>query len=209
MDRPCGDRGDQHRSAGPRPSQSRRRQLRRCKPCTRSRRTEAAAPRGLIAADVEGDGATDLIVTQVNAPPILLRNLGANKNHFARLDLTGYADNKTALGAKVEIFADGQWQKWELAGRLGLPNASRAADSSWTGQSRMALTCSAFSGRQACCRTRSICRTRGDRDERGRPPRQLVPGAVRMGRAQISPRHRRDWRRSRRPLVHANAAQHS
>jgi tetratricopeptide (TPR) repeat protein len=77
------------------------------------------APRGLIAADVDGDGAADLIVTQLNAPPVLLRNIGANKNHFVRLDLTGYADNKTALGVKVEIFADGQWQKWELAGASG------------------------------------------------------------------------------------------
>jgi Tfp pilus assembly protein PilF len=77
------------------------------------------APRGLIAADVDGDGAPDLIVTQLNAPPVLLRNIGANKNHFVRIDLTGYADNKTAIGAKVEIFADGQWQKWELAGASG------------------------------------------------------------------------------------------
>ncbi len=78
------------------------------------------APRGLIAADVDGDGAPDLIVTQENAPPVLLRNVGANKNHFVRLDLSGYADNKTAIGSKVEIFADGQWQKWELAGASGL-----------------------------------------------------------------------------------------
>jgi hypothetical protein len=77
------------------------------------------APRGLIAADVDGDGAPDLIVTQLNAAPLLLRNVGANKNHFVRLDLSGYADNKTALGSKVEIFANGQWQKWELAGALG------------------------------------------------------------------------------------------
>jgi Tfp pilus assembly protein PilF len=77
------------------------------------------APRGLIAADIDGDGAPDLIVTQLNAPPVLLRNIGANKNHFVRIDLTGYADNKTAIGAKVEIFADGQWQKWELAGASG------------------------------------------------------------------------------------------
>ncbi len=77
------------------------------------------APRGLIAADVFGDGAPDLIVTQENAPPVLLRNLGANKNHFARLDLTGYADNKTGIGAKVEVFANGLWQKWELAGASG------------------------------------------------------------------------------------------
>jgi tetratricopeptide (TPR) repeat protein len=77
------------------------------------------APHGLIAADVFGDGAPDLIVTQENAPPVLLRNLGANKNHFARLDLTGYADNKTGIGAKVEVFANGLWQKWELAGASG------------------------------------------------------------------------------------------
>jgi len=55
------------------------------------------APRGLIAADVDGAGAADLIVTQLNAPPVLLRNVGGNKNHSVRLDLTGYADNKTAL----------------------------------------------------------------------------------------------------------------
>jgi len=78
-----------------------------------------AAPRGLIAADVDGDGAADLIVTQLNAPPVLMRNIGANKNHFVRLDLSGLADNKTALGSKIEVFADGQWQKWELAGASG------------------------------------------------------------------------------------------
>jgi len=82
-------------------------------------RVKLIAPRGLIAADVDGDGAADLIVTQENAPPVLLRNVGANKNNFVRLELTGYADNKTALGSKVEIFANGQWQKWELAGASG------------------------------------------------------------------------------------------
>jgi tetratricopeptide (TPR) repeat protein len=75
------------------------------------------APRGLIA--VDDNGAADLIVTQVNAPPVLLRNVGGNKNHSVRLDLTGFADNKTAIGAKVEVFANGHWQKWELAGASG------------------------------------------------------------------------------------------
>jgi tetratricopeptide (TPR) repeat protein len=77
------------------------------------------SPRGLIAAEIAGGGAPDLIVTQENAPPVLLRNVGANKNHFVRLDLTGFADNKTALGVKVEVYANGLWQKWELAGASG------------------------------------------------------------------------------------------
>jgi tetratricopeptide (TPR) repeat protein len=82
-------------------------------------RVRLSTPRGLIAADIGGDGAPDLIVTQEKAPPVLLRNEGANKNHFVRLDLTGFADNKTALGVKVEVFASGFWQKWELAGASG------------------------------------------------------------------------------------------
>ena len=82
-------------------------------------RVKFSAPRGLMAGDFSGSGAADLIVTQFNAPPVLLRNVGGNKNHSVRLDLTGYADNKTAIGTKVEIFANGQWQKWELAGASG------------------------------------------------------------------------------------------
>jgi tetratricopeptide (TPR) repeat protein len=82
-------------------------------------RVKLRAPRGLMAGDFTGSGAADLIVTQFNAPPVLLRNVGGNKNHSVRLDLTGYADNKTAIGTKVEIFANGQWQKWELAGASG------------------------------------------------------------------------------------------
>ncbi len=80
-------------------------------------KVKLTAPRGLIA--VEDNGAADLIVTQLNAPPVLLRNVGGNKNHSVRLDLTGFADNKTAIGAKVEVFASGHWQKWELAGASG------------------------------------------------------------------------------------------
>ena len=75
------------------------------------------APRGIIA--VAGDGAPDLMITQKDAPPVLLRNEGGNKNHMVRLELTGFADNKTALGASVEVFSAGHWQKWEMAGASG------------------------------------------------------------------------------------------
>jgi Tfp pilus assembly protein PilF len=76
-------------------------------------------PRSLIAADVDDDGAADLIVTQRNAPPVVLHNIGGNKNHSIRIDLTGLADNKTGIGTKVEVFANGLWQKFEVAGASG------------------------------------------------------------------------------------------
>ena len=76
-------------------------------------------PRALIAADVDGDGAADLIVTQPNGNPLLLRNVGGNRNHSLLISMKGVADNKSAIGAKVEVFADGVWQKFEIAGASG------------------------------------------------------------------------------------------
>ena len=76
-------------------------------------------PRALIAADVDGDDAADLIVTQADGSAVLLKNAGANKNHALRITLTGLADNKTAIGTKVEVFANGQVQKFEATGGAG------------------------------------------------------------------------------------------
>jgi tetratricopeptide (TPR) repeat protein len=76
-------------------------------------------PRAIIAADYDGDGATDLLVTQNHAPAVLLENQGGNRNHWLRLDLKGLADNKSAIGTKVEVFAGGNRQKFELAGSSG------------------------------------------------------------------------------------------
>ena len=76
-------------------------------------------PRALIATDVDGDGDADLIVTSADGKAMWLRNDGGNRNRSVRLRLTGYADNKTAIGAKVEAYADGLQQKWEIAGASG------------------------------------------------------------------------------------------
>lgn len=76
-------------------------------------------PRGLIAMDVDGDGDADLIVTSATNPPMLLCNHGGNRNHSIRLRFKGLADNKTAIGIKVEVLSEGNWQKWEIAGGEG------------------------------------------------------------------------------------------
>jgi tetratricopeptide (TPR) repeat protein len=76
-------------------------------------------PRALIAGDVDGDGAADLIVSQPNGDPLLLHNEGGNRNHSLLISMKGVADNKSGIGAKVEVFADGVWQKFEMAGASG------------------------------------------------------------------------------------------
>ncbi len=77
-------------------------------------------PRSLIAADVDGDGATDLIVTQAGGSPLVLHNVGGKKNHSIRIDLTGLADNRTGHRHEGRSFCQtGVWQKFEVAGSSG------------------------------------------------------------------------------------------
>jgi hypothetical protein len=76
-------------------------------------------PRAIITGDYDGDGATDLLITQNHGPAVLLRNQGGNQNHWLRLSLKGLADNKSAIGTKVEVFAGGNRQKFEITGSNG------------------------------------------------------------------------------------------
>jgi len=77
------------------------------------------SPRAIITGDYDNDGATDLLITQNHGPAVLLRNEGGNQNHWLRLSLKGLADNKSAIGTKVEVFSGGNRQKFEIAGSNG------------------------------------------------------------------------------------------
>src|SRR3989449_672096 len=76
-------------------------------------------PRAVITGDYDGDGATDLLITQNHGSAVLLRNEGGNKNNWLRLSFKGLADNKSAIGTKVEVFAGANRQKFEIAGSSG------------------------------------------------------------------------------------------
>ncbi len=76
-------------------------------------------PRAIITGDYDNDGAVDLLITQNRGPVVLLRNEGGNRNHWLQLALKGLADNKSAIGTKVEVFAGGNRQKFEIYGSNG------------------------------------------------------------------------------------------
>jgi len=96
------------------------------------------SPRAILTGDYDGDGAPDLLITQNHGPAILLQNQGGNQNHWLRLDLKGLADNKSAIGTKVEVFAGGNRQKFEIAGSSG-----------YLGQNSLALTVGLGQAREA------------------------------------------------------------
>jgi Flp pilus assembly protein TadD len=76
-------------------------------------------PRAVIAFDFDGDGSTDLLITQNNRPPVLLKNDGGNRYNWVRIGFKGENDNKSAIGTKVDVFAGALRQKWEVAGASG------------------------------------------------------------------------------------------
>ena len=76
-------------------------------------------PRSVVAFDAEGDGAMDLLITQNHLPPILLKNIGGNKNNWVELALSGDRDNKMGIGARVEVQFGAQKQAFDISGASG------------------------------------------------------------------------------------------
>jgi tetratricopeptide (TPR) repeat protein len=76
-------------------------------------------PRALAVADLKNDGSPDLVVTQAGGDTLVLENIGANQNHWMRIDLKALNDNKSSIGTKLELFAGSLYQKWEMQGASG------------------------------------------------------------------------------------------
>jgi hypothetical protein len=59
------------------------------------------AGRGLALGDFDNDGSVDLLVTQNNAAPLLLRNNAGRQNHWLGVRLIGTKANVDAIGAEI------------------------------------------------------------------------------------------------------------
>jgi hypothetical protein len=61
--------------------------------------------RGCAFADIDGDGALDVVLTENGGPARLLRNEGGTGNHWVRLALEGDGkrSNRSAIGARVTV----------------------------------------------------------------------------------------------------------
>ena len=75
--------------------------------------------RGGAFGDYDNDGDIDLLITNLNDTPDLLRNEGGNHNNWVGLDLVGTSGNRDAIGARVQLFAGGQVQTREVRRAYG------------------------------------------------------------------------------------------
>jgi hypothetical protein len=62
-----------------------------------------AVSRGAAFGDYDDDGDVDILVTNCEGPPTLMRNDGAGPDNWLRVRLEGTASNRAAIGARVEL----------------------------------------------------------------------------------------------------------
>jgi hypothetical protein len=67
--------------------------------------------RGFASADIDSDGDTDLVITQPKGPALLLRNDQRTGHHWLRVRCEGTKSGADAIGAMVELTANGVTQR--------------------------------------------------------------------------------------------------
>ncbi|RYY98482.1 MAG: RNA-binding protein [Chitinophagaceae bacterium] len=80
---------------------------------------------GAAYADLDNDGALDLVINPINAPAVLLRN-GAPKKSQLSITFKGTAGNTAGIGCKAWVFAGGRMQYQQLMTTRGFQSASEA-----------------------------------------------------------------------------------
>ena len=75
------------------------------------------AGRGLAVGDFDNDGSVDVLLTQNDGAPVLLRNKASGKNHWLGVKLVGRKANIDAIGAKLRYQAgDLVRHQWKVGG---------------------------------------------------------------------------------------------
>ncbi len=75
--------------------------------------------RSLVLADLENHGALDAVVANQKGPLLLYKNDVTPANHWVEFELEGVRSNRSAIGAQVRLFWNGQQQLQEVSGGSG------------------------------------------------------------------------------------------
>jgi hypothetical protein len=75
---------------------------------------EKSVARGLAVGDLFNDGNVDLVIENIDGPPIILRNRGVPGTHWISFELAGTKTNRLGIGAKIKITANGMTQTGDV-----------------------------------------------------------------------------------------------
>ena len=75
----------------------------------------AARHRGAAFGDFDNDGRVDAVVTRIDEPAILLRNVSPPDNHWLAFRLRGRKSNRDGVGALVEVVGASGRRQWNRA----------------------------------------------------------------------------------------------
>jgi hypothetical protein len=81
--------------------------------------TDVHDGRSVALADFSNSGRLDVIVANQKGPALLYKNTVAPENKWIAFDLEGAQSNRSAIGAQVRIFWNGQQQAQEVTGGSG------------------------------------------------------------------------------------------
>jgi hypothetical protein len=76
--------------------------------------TAAHSSRGCAFGDFDNDGDLDILITNINEPPSLLRNDVSRSNHWLKVKLIGVVSNRSAIGGRVTVRYGGRVQAQEV-----------------------------------------------------------------------------------------------
>ena len=75
---------------------------------------EKRVSRGLAVADLFNDGNMDIVIGDIDGPPMILRNHGVPGRHWVSFELAGTKSNRLAIGARIKVIAGGMTQTDEI-----------------------------------------------------------------------------------------------
>ena len=85
----------------------------------------AALHRGAAFGDLDGDGRMDVVVTRLNEPAAVFRNVSPATAHWLRVRLVGRRSNRDGIGARIRIVTEGGREQWNrVTTAVGYASAS-------------------------------------------------------------------------------------